>query len=215
MERKYQVGDIVRVVATAILHEFIVGEIVEIIELGGVRSRYLAQSTVNKIRWYVDEEHIEAISETKEKKKFQVGDRVKMIYVGDTVNIEKLHPTNPDLYQVIYNSKEFWVNADEIKLVEEETKEDNQPLPATILDKAKELVYGDRERDYGSTTKNFKSIAVGWGEIVGTSITPEQVGLMLAWVKICRANNDNCEKEDSIVDLAGYAACIEKVKKGL
>jgi hypothetical protein len=85
----------------------------------------------------------------------------------------------------------------------------------TILDTAKELIYGDREKDYGKTSDNFKDIAKGWEVITKATITPEQVGLMMAWLKICRANKDNCEKQDSLVDLAGYAGCIEKIKKGL
>lgn len=85
----------------------------------------------------------------------------------------------------------------------------------TILDTAKSLIYGDREKDYGKTSDNFADIAKGWEVITKATITPEQVGLMMAWLKICRANKDNCEKRDSLVDLAGYAGCIEKIKKGL
>ena len=85
----------------------------------------------------------------------------------------------------------------------------------TILDTAKSLIYGDREKDYGKTSDNFRDIAKGWEVITKATITPEQVGLMMAWLKICRANKDNCEKHDSLVDLAGYAGCIEKIKKGL
>ena len=85
----------------------------------------------------------------------------------------------------------------------------------TILDTAKSLIYGDREKDYGKTSDNFADIAKGWEVITKATITPEQVGLMMAWLKICRANKDNCEKRDSLVDLAGYAGCIEKIKKNL
>lgn len=85
----------------------------------------------------------------------------------------------------------------------------------TILDTAKSLIYGDRLNDYGKTVDSFTSIAVGWSEIAKTPLTPEQVGLMMVWLKICRANNDNCKKEDNLIDIAGYAGCIEKIKKGL
>ena len=85
----------------------------------------------------------------------------------------------------------------------------------TVLEEAQSLIYGDREKDYGKTSDNFKDIAKGWEVIAKTTITPEQVGLMMAWLKICRANKDNCEKRDSLIDLAGYAGCIEKIKKGL
>jgi hypothetical protein len=93
---------------------------------------------------------------------------------------------------------------------------DIQSAPGhTILDTAKGLIYGDREKDYGKTVDNFNAIAVGWTEIAKTLLTPEQVALMMIWLKVCRANNDNCEKEDSIIDICGYAGCIEKIKKGL
>lgn len=86
---------------------------------------------------------------------------------------------------------------------------------STVLDKAKDLIYGDRVNDYGKTSDNFKNICVGWEIIFKDGFTPERVGLAMAWLKICRASNDNCEKEDSLVDLGGYAGCIEKIKKNL
>lgn len=85
----------------------------------------------------------------------------------------------------------------------------------TVLDAAKSLVYGERVNDYGKTSDNFKNICAGWKIIFEPGFTPERVGLAMAWLKICRASNDNCEKQDSLVDLAGYAACIEKIKKDL
>lgn len=89
------------------------------------------------------------------------------------------------------------------------------PPNMTVMDEAKSLIYGDREKDYGKTSDNFRDIAKGWEVITKTTITPEQVGLMMAWLKICRANKDNCKKRDSLVDLAGYAGCIEKIKNNL
>lgn len=85
----------------------------------------------------------------------------------------------------------------------------------TVLEEAQSLIYGDREKDYGKTSDNFADIAKGWSVLFKTTITAEQVGLAMAWLKICRANKDNCEKRDSIVDCSGYMGCIEKIKKGL
>lgn len=85
----------------------------------------------------------------------------------------------------------------------------------TVLDKAKDLIYGDRVNDYGKTSDNFKNICVGWEIIFKDGFTPERVGLAMAWLKICRASNDNCEKEDSLVDCCGYIGCVEKIKKNL
>lgn len=92
---------------------------------------------------------------------------------------------------------------------------DITPQGKTVAEEAQSLVYGDREKDYGKTSDNFADIAKGWEVIFKTKITSEQVGLAMGWLKICRANQDNCEKRDSIVDCIGYMLCIEKIKKGL
>ncbi len=83
----------------------------------------------------------------------------------------------------------------------------------TILEEAQNLIYGDREESYGSVTKNFNNIAQGWSVILGKEVTPEQVGLMMAWLKIARYSYK--PKRDSLVDVAGYIGCIDKIGKGL
>jgi hypothetical protein len=88
-------------------------------------------------------------------------------------------------------------------------------LDNTVADIAKSLVYGDRERDYGKVSNNFNDIAKGWSVLFKTNITAEQVCLAMSWLKICRANQDNCEKKDSVIDLIGYGLCIEKIQNNL
>ena len=83
----------------------------------------------------------------------------------------------------------------------------------TILEEAQKAVYGERERDYGSVTENFTNIAKGWEIILKSNVTPEQVALCMAWLKIARQMNTS--KRDNMVDLAGYAACIEKMENEL
>jgi hypothetical protein len=83
---------------------------------------------------------------------------------------------------------------------------------SSILDEAQQLIYGDRQQDYGSVTTNFSNIAKGWEVIFRTTVTPEQVGLAMAWVKIARQSNK--KKRDNLVDVAGYIGCIEKIEKG-
>ena len=82
----------------------------------------------------------------------------------------------------------------------------------TILEQAQKLIYGDREADYGSVTENFTNIAKGWSVIAKTELTPEQVGLMMVWVKISRQLNR--QKQDNLIDAAGYLGCIEKIQNG-
>jgi len=82
----------------------------------------------------------------------------------------------------------------------------------TVLQEANDVIYGDRQADYGSATENFTNIAKGWEIILKTKVTPEQVGLCMIWLKMAREMN--VSKRDNIVDIAGYAGCMEKLSKG-
>ena len=77
-----------------------------------------------------------------------------------------------------------------------------------ILDKAAECVCGQREQDYGSPESNFQLIADLWNAYLtdGPLITPTDVAMMMALLKIARIKNGG-GTGDSFVDLAGYAAC--------
>lgn len=86
----------------------------------------------------------------------------------------------------------------------------------TILEEAQAAVYGDRANDYGTVTDNFQRIADYWNVTLKsnlkTPITPEQVGLCMCGVKMARQAFK--AKRDNLVDLAGYAATLEKLGKG-
>ena len=88
----------------------------------------------------------------------------------------------------------------------------------TVLEEAQNLIYGDRQKAYGSAAKNFTDIGVGWANILGVPVSAEQVALCMAWLKVCRitAGLSRGEKvhRDSMVDLAGYAGCLEKIGNG-
>lgn len=75
-----------------------------------------------------------------------------------------------------------------------------------ILSKAKECVCGQREQDYGSPENNFQLIADLWTDYLGKLISPTDVAMMMALLKIARIRNGG-GTGDSFVDLAGYAAC--------
>ena len=76
-----------------------------------------------------------------------------------------------------------------------------------ILSRAKSCVLGDRDKEYGSPEDNFGTIATMWNAFLGTNgIQPSDVAAMLALVKVARIASGHA-KEDSWVDLAGYAAC--------
>ena len=73
------------------------------------------------------------------------------------------------------------------------------------LKAAAECVCGSREEDYGSPEDNFAVIAALWTAYTGTDVTPKDVAMMMALLKIARAKAGS--KPDTYVDLAGYAAC--------
>lgn len=83
---------------------------------------------------------------------------------------------------------------------------------AEVLDKAKELVSGPRAQEYGPPIINFGRIAKLWSVVLHKEVTPSEVALCLAQLKVSRL----CETPDSPdgwVDLAGYAACGGEVSE--
>jgi hypothetical protein len=76
---------------------------------------------------------------------------------------------------------------------------------AEVLDRAKKLINGDRHDDYGSAEQNHERIAAIWSAVLGVNVEAWQVALCMAGVKMARLAFDPT-KEDSWVDLAGYAA---------
>jgi len=82
-----------------------------------------------------------------------------------------------------------------------------------ILDTAKQAVTKDRAATHGDAERSFELIAALWSSLLDghitqspIHITPAQVALMMASLKIARAW-DNPGHADNWVDLAGYAAC--------
>ena len=77
---------------------------------------------------------------------------------------------------------------------------------AEILDKAKQCVCGQREKEYGSPEDNFLTIAKLWSAYKNVDFSAIDVAMMMALLKIARIRTGTAT-EDSFVDLAGYAAC--------
>ena len=88
-----------------------------------------------------------------------------------------------------------------------------------ILEEAMEVVDG-RGKSYGRPEDNFQRIARLWNahlenrmmvdtagnKVLAEMITPQDVAMMMALMKIARLENDSSH-HDSWVDIAGYAAC--------
>jgi hypothetical protein len=67
-----------------------------------------------------------------------------------------------------------------------------------------------REGIYGSPQELFAQIAGRWSLVLGVTVTPAQVALCLIDLKLARLTG-NPSHLDSIVDVAGYAACLREV----
>lgn len=77
---------------------------------------------------------------------------------------------------------------------------------AHILREAEHMVCGHREQDYGSPEDSFAVIAALWSAYLDYEITPKDVAMLMALLKIARIRSGK-GTADSFIDLAGYAAC--------
>lgn len=91
-----------------------------------------------------------------------------------------------------------------------------EPIP-TVLQKAHNIIYGDREQVYGDPAKNLRVIAEFWSTHL-SAVFNEQVTLsindvcsMMALVKQARLTNDP-NHLDSEVDVCGYTALRERCR---
>ncbi len=83
-------------------------------------------------------------------------------------------------------------------------------MSAEILEEARGIIYGQREKDYGPPKINFQRIADGWRVIFGTNVTPQQVALAMIWLKTARLVEDP-HNHDGRVDVIGYTLCLERL----
>lgn len=88
----------------------------------------------------------------------------------------------------------------------------NDASVENILTEAERIVYGDRERTYGTPAKNLNQIARLWSAYLDTEITAHEVCDMMILLKLARLQN-NPEHRDSLVDVAGYAALKERIQE--
>ena len=73
-------------------------------------------------------------------------------------------------------------------------------------------VFENRREQYGEPSDLFDHIAKRWSLVLGTKVTPAQVALCLIDLKMARLVHDP-KHMDSIVDVAGYAACLREVQR--
>ncbi len=102
---------------------------------------------------------------------------------------------------------------DQYKRVANATSDQNSAAGETILEEAQRLIYGDRADAYGDTRTNFERMADLWAPILGARPTAEEVILCMIQLKVSREINKH--SRDNIVDIAGYAGCMDKMERGL
>ncbi len=79
----------------------------------------------------------------------------------------------------------------------------------TILEKAAEIVSGDRQKQYGHVKDNFEMIARLWAAYLDIEVYADDVAHLMILLKIARAQGKRDFHEDSYVDIAGYSRCVE------
>ena len=78
------------------------------------------------------------------------------------------------------------------------------------LQKASDVINGDRQADYGDMRENFERIAALWTPILGVKVTIEQFAMCMIAVKMGRLVNSPNHK-DPWVDIAGYVGCVSNI----
>lgn len=83
-----------------------------------------------------------------------------------------------------------------------------------LINKAGELVGGDRAATHGDKHRNFAIIASYWNAHItaknGAALTAEDVGYMMALLKIARTHTGSMNDDDPI-DGIGYIACAGEI----
>ena len=73
-------------------------------------------------------------------------------------------------------------------------------------------VIAKRREQYGPAEDLFEQVATRWALVLGAKVTPAQVALCLIDLKLARLTQEPGHL-DSIVDVAGYAACLREVSR--
>ena len=66
----------------------------------------------------------------------------------------------------------------------------------------------ERKRAYGEARESFQHIATLWGDVLGITVTPQQVASCMIMLKVARllsSTRDGSHDEDSVLDIQGYA----------
>ena len=73
-------------------------------------------------------------------------------------------------------------------------------------------ILADRGTAYGDAATSMAAVAARWSITLGHPVTPAQVVLCLIDLKLARLQH-NPKHQDSVCDLAGYAAVLQEVNR--
>ena len=79
-----------------------------------------------------------------------------------------------------------------------------------ILRTANEYITKDRQATHGNAENNFAFIARLWSAYTELPITPQDVAMMMALLKVARFKG-NPQHTDNAIDLCGYAALAGEI----
>ena len=79
------------------------------------------------------------------------------------------------------------------------------------LEKASELVAGDRENDYGDKIHNHTNIAKLWSAYLDVKIEAHDVAILMTLLKIARTKL-GIVSEDTYIDMSAYGAIAGEIK---
>tara|TARA_R100001244_G_C5165055_1_gene131351 strand:+ start:1369 stop:1680 length:312 start_codon:yes stop_codon:yes gene_type:complete len=80
-----------------------------------------------------------------------------------------------------------------------------------LLKEAIKVVTGPREKDYGNKYTNHVNIAELWSSYLNYKISPHDVAICMALVKIARLKNRRTK--DCYIDIAGYTAIAAEIEE--
>lgn len=83
------------------------------------------------------------------------------------------------------------------------------PAPQPLLLEAHALINGPRREAYGPVEESFKRVASVWSAILQAPVTPRQVALCMAGLKLCR--EANAHSRDNCLDGSAYFALADQV----
>ena len=73
-------------------------------------------------------------------------------------------------------------------------------------------IIAERDAAYGDAATSMATVAARWSITLGRPVTPAQVVLCLIDLKLARLQH-NPKHQDSLCDLAGYAAVLQEVNR--